>query len=122
MQMSNRISGFQCSPIRRLVPYSRDAVNKGIHVIHLNIGQPDIKTPVEAIKAIQGYNEEYIAYGTADDICLAARLLYLPYRPKRILVYLAVGYRMLLLRIYLRDRNASPLPVILIPYEHRLNL
>ena len=60
MQMSNRISGFQCSPIRRLVPYSRDAVNKGIHVIHLNIGQPDIKTPVEAIKAIQGYNEEYI--------------------------------------------------------------
>ena len=66
MQMSNRISGFQCSPIRRLVPYSRDAVNKGIHVIHLNIGQPDIKTPVEAIKAIQGYNEEYIAYGISE--------------------------------------------------------
>ncbi len=66
MQMSNRISGFQCSPIRRLVPYSRDAVNKGIHVIHLNIGQPDIKTPVEAIRAIQGYDEDIIAYGISE--------------------------------------------------------
>ncbi len=66
MQMSNRISSFQCSPIRRLVPYARDAVKKGIHVIHLNIGQPDIKTPVEAIKAIQGYNEEIIAYGISE--------------------------------------------------------
>ena len=61
MQMSNRISGFQCSPIRRLVPYARDAKTKGIHVIHLNIGQPDIKTPVEALKAIHDYDDEIIA-------------------------------------------------------------
>ena len=66
MQMSNRISGFQCSPIRRLVPYSRDAVNKGIHVIHLNIGQPDIKTPAEALEAVHSYNEPYIAYGVSE--------------------------------------------------------
>ena len=66
MQMSNRISGFQCSPIRRLVPYARDAKSKGIHVIHLNIGQPDIKTPVEAIKAIQDYDDEIIEYGISE--------------------------------------------------------
>ena len=52
MQMSNRISSFQASPIRRLVPYARDAKSKGIHVIHLNIGQPDILTPDEALDAI----------------------------------------------------------------------
>ena len=66
MQMSKRISGFQASPIRRLVPYSREAERRGIHVIHLNIGQPDIKTPVEAIQAVHEYNEPYIAYGVSE--------------------------------------------------------
>lgn len=66
MKMSNRISGFQCSPIRRLVPYSRTAIAKGIHVIHLNIGQPDIKTPQEAIKAVQAYDEPLIPYGASE--------------------------------------------------------
>ena len=60
MQMSNRISAFQCSPIRRLVPYAREAAEKGIHVIHLNIGQPDIKTPKEALDAIHNYGEDII--------------------------------------------------------------
>lgn len=66
MQMSNRISGFQCSPIRRLVPYARDAEYRGIHVIHLNIGQPDIKTPKEALDAIHSYDKDIIAYGASE--------------------------------------------------------
>ena len=66
MQMSNRISSFQCSPIRRLVPYSRDAEEKGIHVIHLNIGQPDIKTPKEALDAIRGFDRDIIEYGISE--------------------------------------------------------
>ena len=66
MQMSNRISSFQCSPIRRLVPYSREASDKGIHVIHLNIGQPDIKTPQEAIDAIRNWDHDIIAYGLSE--------------------------------------------------------
>ncbi len=66
MQMSNRITGFQCSPIRRLVPFSRLAEEKGIHVIHLNIGQPDIKTPREAIEAIRGYDKDIIEYGISE--------------------------------------------------------
>lgn len=64
--MSNRISGFQCSPIRRLVPYARDAAYRGIHVIHLNIGQPDIKTPKEALDAIHSYDKDIIAYGASE--------------------------------------------------------
>ncbi len=66
MQMSNRISGFQCSPIRRLVPLSRKAEERGVHVIHLNIGQPDIKTPIEALNAIKNYDEKTIAYGLSE--------------------------------------------------------
>ena len=66
MQMSKRISGFQASPIRRLVPYSRDAERRGVHVIHLNIGQPDTRTPREALDAVHAYDEPYIAYGLSE--------------------------------------------------------
>lgn len=66
MQMSKRISGFQASPIRRLSPYARAAEERGVHVIHLNIGQPDIRTPREAIEAVHAYNEPFIAYGTSE--------------------------------------------------------
>ena len=41
------------SPIRRLVPYSDKAKAKGIKVYHLNIGQPDIETPKNALQKLQ---------------------------------------------------------------------
>ena len=41
------------SPIRKLVPYSEEAIKKGKKVYHLNIGQPDIKTPEIALEAIK---------------------------------------------------------------------
>ncbi len=69
MDISNRIKGFQASPIRRLTPYASAAKKKGIKVYHLNIGQPDIKTPVEAIKAIHEYPMDIIAYGESDGSC-----------------------------------------------------
>ena len=33
------------SPIRKLVPFAEEAKERGVEVIHLNIGQPDIETP-----------------------------------------------------------------------------
>lgn len=66
MQVSKRISSFQSSPIRRLVPYEKQARAKGLNVFHLNIGQPDIKTPIEAINAIKAYDESIIAYGVSE--------------------------------------------------------
>lgn len=66
MQMSERISGFQASPIRRLVPYANEAKRRGIHVFHLNIGQPDIKTPPQVIEAIRDYSRQIIAYGQSE--------------------------------------------------------
>jgi len=50
------------SPIRKLVPYSDEAKKRGIKVYHLNIGQPDIETPQEAIKALQNTKIDVLAY------------------------------------------------------------
>lgn len=66
MQMSNRISSFQCSPIRRLQPYATEAEKNGVHVIHLNIGQPDIETPKRVLNAIHNYSENTIGYGLSE--------------------------------------------------------
>ena len=41
------------SPIRKLVPYAEAAKKKGIHVYHLNIGQPDIETPPSILDAVR---------------------------------------------------------------------
>lgn len=50
------------SPIRKLVPFAEKAKKEGKQVIHLNIGQPDIKTPKVAIDAIRAYDEKVIEY------------------------------------------------------------
>jgi aspartate aminotransferase len=50
------------SPIRKLVPYSDEAKKRGIKVYHLNIGQPDIETPEEALYAIRNFNDKVVAY------------------------------------------------------------
>lgn len=50
------------SPIRKLVPYAEGAKAKGRTVYHLNIGQPDIKTPEVAMDAIRNCTEKVIEY------------------------------------------------------------
>lgn len=50
------------SPIRKLVPYAESAKKKGHKVYHLNIGQPDIKTPEVALNAIKNNNIEILEY------------------------------------------------------------
>lgn len=50
------------SPIRKLVPYAEGAKKRGIKVYHLNIGQPDIKSPESVLHAIQNFNMEVIEY------------------------------------------------------------
>ena len=45
------------SPIRKLVPFSDAAKNKGIHVYHLNIGHPDIAMPRVALEAVHDFDE-----------------------------------------------------------------
>ena len=51
------------SPIRKLVVFSEKAKENGIEVLHLNIGQPDIAAPKEAIKAVTSSNLDLLPYG-----------------------------------------------------------
>ena len=50
------------SPIRKLVPYAETALKKGKKVYHLNIGQPDIKTPEVALQAIKNNDLTVLEY------------------------------------------------------------
>ncbi len=50
------------SPIRKLVPFAEKAAKEGKHIFHLNIGQPDIKTPVEAMEAVRNHKLDVLAY------------------------------------------------------------
>ncbi len=50
------------SPIRKLVPYAEIAKKKGHKVYHLNIGQPDIKTPDVALQAVKNADISVLEY------------------------------------------------------------
>ncbi|MET6991928.1 pyridoxal phosphate-dependent aminotransferase [Sediminicola arcticus] len=54
------------SPIRKLVPFAEEAKKRGIKVIHLNIGQPDIKTPKVALDAVKNNTLEVLEYSRTE--------------------------------------------------------
>ncbi len=54
------------SPIRKLVPYAENAKKRGTKVFHLNIGQPDIKTPQVALDAIKNNTIEVLSYARSE--------------------------------------------------------
>ncbi|MDG2194614.1 MAG: pyridoxal phosphate-dependent aminotransferase [Polaribacter sp.] len=54
------------SPIRKLVPYAEAAKKRGTKVYHLNIGQPDIKTPQVALDAIKNNTIEVLSYARSE--------------------------------------------------------
>lgn len=60
--IAQRVQNTPASPIRRLVPYAEAAKKRGIHVYHLNIGQPDIETPKTGTEALQNADLGVIAY------------------------------------------------------------
>ncbi|MBD3369910.1 aminotransferase class I/II-fold pyridoxal phosphate-dependent enzyme [Candidatus Fermentibacteria bacterium] len=60
---SDRARSIQASPIRKLATLADKAKEDGIHVYHLNIGQPDVHTPVEFWDGIHDSTPEVLAYG-----------------------------------------------------------
>lgn len=50
------------SPIRKLVPFAEKAYKANKTVFHLNIGQPDIKSPQIAMDAVMNHSLEILAY------------------------------------------------------------
>jgi len=63
IKLSRRAEDMPYSAIRKLAPFAEEAKKKGIHVFHLNIGQPDIDTPPEIFEAIAHYREKVLRYG-----------------------------------------------------------
>lgn len=53
------------SPIRTLIPFADAAEKRGTEVIYLNIGQPDIETPQNALAAVKNYDDRVIKYAPA---------------------------------------------------------
>ena len=68
MQLSNRAQKVPSSPIRKLVPFADEAKKKGVKVYHLNIGQPDIKTPSVGLEAARNYRADVLAYSHSQGI------------------------------------------------------
>lgn len=62
MVLSKRAEELPQSPIRKLVPFAQAAKSRGIHVYHLNIGDPDVKTPDVMIDALRKWDLSIISY------------------------------------------------------------
>ena len=67
------------SPIRKLAPLAYAAKQRGVHVYHLNIGQPDLPTPRAAIDAIRNIDRKILEYSPSQG--------YLSYRTKLVKYY-----------------------------------
>ncbi|MDX5447473.1 MAG: pyridoxal phosphate-dependent aminotransferase [Bacteroidota bacterium] len=61
-ELSYKGKGMPESPIRKLVPFSEEAISKGKTVYHLNIGQPDIKTPEQAMDEVRASQLSVLEY------------------------------------------------------------
>ncbi len=62
MNHSLRLTHVPPSPIRKLVPFAQQAKKEGVHVYHLNIGDPDIKTPEVMLRVLAGWKRDPIGY------------------------------------------------------------
>jgi aspartate aminotransferase len=79
MSPSRRASALPVSPIRRLAPLAAAAKERGIHVHHLNIGQPDLAPPLAITAALEVAHRESLEYAPARgtiDAVLAWQIYY----------------------------------------------
>ncbi|MDP4277604.1 MAG: pyridoxal phosphate-dependent aminotransferase [Bacteroidota bacterium] len=65
---SQRGANMPESPIRKLVPLANKACEKGIKIYHLNIGQPDLKTPQAGLDALRAVDRSVLEYSPSEGI------------------------------------------------------
>lgn len=61
-KISEKAVQMPASAIRKLVPFADAAKKQGVKVYHLNLGQPDIKSPACALDAVRNYPQENVSY------------------------------------------------------------
>ena len=69
------------SPIRKLAPLAADAKKRGIHVYHLNIGQPDLPTPEAGLNVLRHIDRKVLEYSPSQGF-LSYREKLTPYYEK----------------------------------------
>ena len=62
MKVSINANRCEPSPMRKFHPLARAAEKRGKKIYHLNIGQPDLKTPESYYEAVRNFNRETLAY------------------------------------------------------------
>ncbi len=60
--ISNKANTMPSSPIRKLVPFAELAKKQGVKIYHLNIGQPDIETPISFLNAVKNADIKVLEY------------------------------------------------------------
>ena len=66
LKVSERGERLPASPIRKLTPFANKAKENGIHVHHLNIGQPDLPTPEIALQALKKIDRTTLEYSPSE--------------------------------------------------------
>lgn len=56
------------SPIRKLVPLSNAAKERGVKVYHLNIGQPDLPSPKEGLDILKSIDRKVLEYSPSEGL------------------------------------------------------
>ncbi|HVP36180.1 MAG TPA: pyridoxal phosphate-dependent aminotransferase [Terriglobales bacterium] len=85
-RLSKRGKEMPASTIRKLIPLADEVKKKGIKVYHLNIGQPDIPTPVEFMNAVKSYPNKVLEYGNSKGDLRLRQSMVEYYKRKNILV------------------------------------
>jgi aspartate aminotransferase len=65
-KVSSRLSSLPVSSIRKLTPYAAEAKKAGVKILHLNIGDPDIKTPDIMIDVLRKWTINPIRYAQSN--------------------------------------------------------
>ncbi len=65
-QVSERGLAMPASPIRKLMPLANDARARGVNVLHLNIGQPDLETPEPMRRRLLELKDKVYAYSPSN--------------------------------------------------------
>ena len=64
-KISKKAKELPSSPIRKLVTHADYAKSRGVEILHLNIGQPDIEAPAEAMDIIRHHDFKLLPYGSS---------------------------------------------------------
>jgi len=68
LPISKRAREIQGSPIRKLAAIAEERKKQGIHVYHLNIGQPDLPTPETVFNMIKSVSRKTIEYAPSNGL------------------------------------------------------